>query len=158
MIRKLLDQVTQVISTPGEGAVDNGAREHALRMATAVLMIDVARADYVFDEDEFDHVLKLCESHFQLSPEEAVDLVNAANERAEDLVSVHEFTQVLHRNLEERDKARIIELLWRIAYADGRLDKYENSLVLKISDLLYVNRALVMRLKHDAANGDAAGA
>ena len=156
MIKKILDQVTQVISSPGEGEGDNSAREHALRMATAVLMIDVARADYVFDEDEFDHVLRLCESQFHLTPEEAAELVNAANEKAEDLVSVHEFTQVLHKNLDERDKARIIESLWRIAYADGRLDKYEDSLVLRISDLLYVNRALVMRLKHDAANGNAA--
>jgi uncharacterized tellurite resistance protein B-like protein len=41
-------------------------------------------------------------------------------------------------------------MLWQIAYADGRLDKYENSLVLKISDLLYVSRGRVMRLKHDA--------
>ena len=48
------------------------------------------------------------------------------------------------------DKARIVSLLWQIAYADGRLDKYEDSLVLKISDLLYVSRARVMRLKHDA--------
>ena len=156
MIKKILDQVTQVISSPGEDEGDNSAREHALRMATAVLMIDVARADYVFDEDEFDHVLRLCESQFHLTPEEAAELVNAANEKAEDLVSVHEFTQVLHKNLDERDKARIIESLWRIAYADGRLDKYEDSLVLRISDLLYVNRALVMRLKHDAANGNAA--
>ena len=156
MIKKILDQVTQAISTSAEDRDgDSGAREHALRMATAVLMIDVARADHVFDEEEFDHVLELCESHFQLSPEEAAELVNAANEKAEDLVSVHEFTQVLHRNLDERHKARIIQLLWQIAYADGRLDKFEDSLVLRISDLLYVNRALVMRLKHDAANGGA---
>lgn len=158
MIKKILDQVTQVISTSDKDDGDDGAREHALRMATAVLMIDVARADHSFDEEEFDHVLRLCEAHFDLSPEEAAELVNAANEKAEDLVSVHEFTQVLHRNLDERDKARIIELLWRIAYVDGRLDKYEDSLVLRISDLLYVNRALVMRLKHDAANADAASA
>ena len=63
---------------------------------------------------------------------------------------MHEFTQLLHENLSENEKARIIALLWKIAYADGRLDKYEDSLVLKISDLLYVSRGRVMRLKHDA--------
>lgn len=150
MIKKILDQVAQAISSPADEPADASAREHALRMATVILMIDVARADYNFDEEEFDHVLRLCEAHFHLSPEEAAELVNAANERAEDLVSVHEFTQLLHRNLEDRDKARIVELLWKIAYADGRLDKYEDSLVLKISDLLYVNRAVVMRLKHES--------
>ena len=121
-------------------------------MATAVLMIDVARADHVFDESEFDRVLELCQTHFGLQPEEAAELVVIANEKADDLVSAHEFTQVLHQHLDENEKARIVDLLWKIAYADGRLDKYENSLVLKISDLLYVSRGRVMRLKHDAEN------
>jgi len=66
----------------------------------------------------------------------------------------------LHKHLDDAEKARIISLLWQVAYADGRLDKYEDSLVLKISDLLYVSRGRVMRLKHDAqqsvgAAGDA---
>jgi uncharacterized tellurite resistance protein B-like protein len=57
---------------------------------------------------------------------------------------------LLHQHLTEEEKAAIVGMLWRIAYADGRLDKYENSLVLKISDLLHVSRGRVMRLKHDA--------
>ena len=114
-------------------------------------MIDVARADNVFDESEFDRVLQLAEQHFNLPPEAAAELVNLASETAEDIVSVHEFTELLHEHLEEAEKARIVGLLWEIAYADGRLDKYEDSLVLKISDLLYVSRPRVMRLKHDAS-------
>ena len=60
------------------------------------------------------------------------------------------YGQLLHDYLTEDEKAQIVSLLWQIAYADGRLDKYEDSLVLKISDLLYVSRGRVMRLKHDA--------
>ena len=119
-------------------------------MATAVLMLDVARADHVFEESEFDRALNLIEVHFGLTPEEAAELVNEAGDKAEDLVSVHEFTQLLHQYLNEQEKAHIIALLWQIAYADGRLDKYEDSLVLKISDLLHVSRGRVMRLKYDA--------
>ena len=120
-------------------------------MATAVLLIDVARADSDFSEDEFDTLLELARAHFDLPPQDAAELVIAANEKADDLVSVHEFTQLLHQHLSDDEKARIVGLLWKIAYADGRLDKYEDSLVLKISDLLYVSRGRVMRLKHDAA-------
>ena len=112
--------------------------------------IDVARADHVFDESEFERVLQLTEKHFGLSPEEAAELVNSASDKADDLVSVHEFTTLLHEHLDDDEKAHIVGLLWEIAYADGQLDKYEDSLVLKISDLLYVSRARVMRLKHDA--------
>ena len=150
MIKRLINQVTDAIASPRTAELPAAEREAALRMATAVLMLDVARADYVFEESEYEHVLRLAEKHFELSPDEAASLVNSATDRAEELVSVHEFTQVLHRHLDEEEKARIIGLLWKIAYADGRLDKYEDSLVLKISDLLYVSRGRVMRLKHDA--------
>jgi len=150
MLKRLFTQVVETIA--GADAAATSAEDHdaAIRLATAVLMVDVARADHVFQESEFDRVLRLIESHFALTPEDAAELVNAAGEAAEELVSVYEFTQLLHQHLEEVDKARIIALLWQIAYADGELDKYEDSLVLKISDLLYVSRGKVMQLKHDA--------
>ena len=152
MIKNLIDQVVGAISQPPEGqSVDD--RERTLRMATAVLMVDVARADHVFEEEELDSVLKLLETHFHLEPEAAAELFNAASEKAEDLVSLHDFTQLLHNHLDHREKERVVSLLWQIAYADGTLDKFEDSLVLKISDLLHVNRARVMRLKHDAEFG-----
>ncbi len=119
-------------------------------MAAAVLMTEVARADYDYDESEFDLLLELISKYFQISPEEAVELANEAGETAEDYVSLHNFTQLLNKNLSEREKGHIVSLLWKVAYADGRLDKYEDSLVLKISDLLHVSRGRVMRLKHDA--------
>ena len=150
MIKKLFTQVLETISVSPGSDTKAADRDAALRLATAVLMIDVARADEVFDETEFDKVLELVERRFGLDPEDAAELVIAASAKAEELVSVHEFTKQLHEHLDEDEKARIIGMLWDIAYADGRLDKYEDSLVLKISDLLYVSRARVMRLKHDA--------
>jgi uncharacterized tellurite resistance protein B-like protein len=151
MIRRLFTQVAEALSASGHADSDEATRQQALRMATAVLMVNVARADHLFDESEFDSVLQLVQSHFGLAPEDAATLCNAANEKVDDLVSVHEFTQLLHEHLDEEEKARIVAMLWRIAYADGRLDKFEDALVLKIGDLLYVSRGLVMRLKDDAA-------
>jgi uncharacterized tellurite resistance protein B-like protein len=151
MIRRILTQVAEVLSASGSAGTDQAARQQALRMATAVLMVNVARADHVFDESEFDSVLELVQTHFGLEAEQAAELFNAANEKVDDLVSVHEFTQLLHDQLDEDEKARVVAMLWHIAYADGRLDKFEDALVLKISDLLYVSRGLVMRLKDDAA-------
>ena len=94
------------------------------------------------------------ETHFHLEPEDAAELVNRATEEAEGLVSLHSFTDVLHENLSEDEKASIVRLLWNVAYADGNLDKYEDSLVLKISDLLHVSRGRVMSLKHEASPND----
>ena len=150
MIKQLIDQVVGVIATPDRTESGGKDREAALRLATAVLMIDVARADHQFDESEFDRILELVRAHFKLEPEDAAKLVVAANERSDEAVSAYEFTQLLHEHLDEEEKARIVHLLWQIAYADGQLDKYEDAFVLKISDLLYVSRGRVMRLKHDA--------
>ena len=150
MIKHFINQVVDAISAPRKDEEDAESREAALRSATAVLMLDVARSDNVFEESEFERVLALVEKHFGMSPEDAAELVNAADEKAENLVSLHEFTQLLHNNLDESEKARIVGLLWKVAYADGRLDKYEDSLVRKISDLLHVSRGRSMRLKHDA--------
>ncbi len=151
MIKRLFEQVINAISEEAAAAQQPQSREEAIRLATAVLMVDVAQADDLFDESEFDRVLALIETHFHLEPQVAAELVNRASEEAEELVSLHSFTDILHRHLEEHEKARIIELLWKVAYADGSLDKYEDSLVLKISDLLHVSRGAVMRLKDDAA-------
>ena len=150
MIRRLIDRVVQAVSEPQQEDGTSGDREAALRMATAVLMLDVARVDHVFDESEFDRVLELLQSHFELPAEDAAQLLNAANDKADEAVSAYEFTQMLHQHLDEDEKARIVELLWKIAYADGSLDKFEDAFVLKISDLLHVSRGRVMRLKHDA--------
>jgi len=154
MIKRLIHQITDAISAPTATAEDADRREAAIRSATAVLMVDVARADHEFDADEFESLLRLIQAHFHLPAEQAAALVNEADEKVDDLTSLHDLTQLLHNSLDEEEKARIIGLLWKIAYADGRLDKYEDALVLKISDLLFVSRGRVMQLKFEAGNGD----
>jgi len=150
MIKRIVETVVNAIKAPSSAESETSDRDSALRLATAVLMVELARADHVFEQSEFERLLALLESHFELSAEEAADLVDRASETSEDVVHLHAFTQLLHKHLTESEKARIVGLLWEVAYADGRLDKYENSLVLKVSDLLYVSRGRVMRLKHDA--------
>lgn len=150
MIKRLFQQVVDAVAETDPVDSDPQARDRAIRRATAVLMLDVALADKVFDERELEHLQQVAESHFDLGPNEAKELIDTARDEAEELVSLHEFTQLLHAHLTEEEKAGVVGMLWQIAYADGRLDKYENSLVLKISDLLYVSRGRVMRLKHDA--------
>ena len=147
MFKKLFDDITSRISAEDVAADD---RDAAIRMATAVLMVDVALVDSSFEEVEFERMLGLVKNHFGLSTQAAAELINAANAEADELVSVHEFTELLHTQLNDDEKARVVELLWSTAYADGELNKYEDALVLKVSDMLNVSRDLVMRLKLDA--------
>ena len=149
MIKRLIEQIAGSLSQ-ADTVEKQADRDTAIRRATAVLMLDVALADKEFSESELERLQALAESHFGLGHDEAADLIEEARNEAEHLVSLHEFTQLLHNHLSGEEKAKIVGMLWEIAYTDGHLDKYENSLVLKISDLLYVSRGRVMRLKHDA--------
>lgn len=150
MLKKLLDRVSDALELK-DRKPDTIDRGEALKLATAVLMADVARADNQFSELEFNRVVTLASRHFGLSAEDAAELANLADEKAEELVSLHDFTQLLHTHLDEQEKAAVMRLLWQVAYADGHLDMYEDALVLKIGDLLHVSRGKVMQLKNDAA-------
>ncbi len=83
-------------------------------------------------------------------PEDALELANETSETTEDYVALHSLTQLLNKTLSEPEKEYIVTLLWQIAYADGRLDMYEDSLIHKISAMFYVRRRRVMRLKDEA--------
>jgi len=151
MIKKIAEKLSKAFAATDTPQSDEDERERAIRMATAMLMTEVARADFQYDESEFDVLLELITNCFQISVEDAVELANEAAGTAEDYVSLHSFTQLLNESLNEPEKEHIVSLLWRVAYADGRLDRYEDSLIQKISALLYVSRGRVMRLKHDAS-------
>ncbi len=121
MIKRIVERVANALSTTEVRQPDPVQREHAIRMATAVLMVDVARADNEFDEKEFDLLLELIASHFELTADEAGELAVAADAEAEEMVEVYRFTQLLHEHLSEDEKSRVVALLWKVAYADGRL-------------------------------------
>ena len=147
MFQSLYEKIAGQLSASD---IEADERDAAVRLATAVLMVDVALVDSSFDETEFDQMLGLIKRQFGLGIQEAADLINAANAKADELISVRELTNFLCEQLSEDEKSRVVQLLWSVAYSDGQLDKYENSLVLKVSDLLQINRDLVVDLKLDA--------
>ncbi len=150
MIKSFAEKISRAFAATETAVPDEDAREKAIRMATAVLMTEVARADDEYDESEFKLLLDLITRHFQISPEDAVELAYEASETAEDYVALQSLTQLLNKILSEREKEHIVTLLWQIAYADGRLDMYEDSLIHKISAMFYVRRRRVLRLKQEA--------
>lgn len=146
MFKSLYEKIVSQISAAD---IEADARDAAVRLSTAVLMVDVALVDSSFDETEFDRMLGLIKRQFGLGTQEAADLINAANAKADEQISTQELTELLNEHLDQDEKTRVVRLLWSVAFSDGQLDKYEDSLVLKVSDLLGVDREQVMRLKHE---------
>ncbi len=136
----MLDAIQNFVErylTPATGA---GAESDARRvqLATAALLFEMTRMDYKVRPEERQEVAALVKTEFGLSDEETRDLVSLAEERVRQSTSYFEFTSLLNREFTAEQKVKVIENLWRVAYADGDLDKYEEHLVRKIADLLYV--------------------
>jgi len=113
-------------------------KEHALKLATASLLIEMTRADYEVKSIEIDHILSLLKSHFEMTEEETTELIALAESEADQAIGYHDFTALINQHYQAEQKIRMIELLWEVAYSDGEIEKYEDHLVRKIAELLHV--------------------
>ena len=124
------------------------SREQKLNLATAVLLVEVARADFSEDEVEIEAVAELLEAHLGVSREEVTALIAEAQQHADHVASLQSFTRQLHEELSLAEKLSIIEMLWRVAHADATLDKHEDHLIRKVAGLLYVSHGDLIRVRN----------
>jgi len=147
MLKKLRDIFNNSLINSDQGG--SADRDHALRLATAALLIEVVRADYEEDIKETEAVIWQLQTHFDLTEEETLLLVEEAAQKADHSVSLQEFTRLLHENLSEKEKHSVIEMLWLIALADDHLDKHEDYVVRKVAELLYVTHGDLIRIRNE---------
>jgi uncharacterized tellurite resistance protein B-like protein len=124
-------------------------QEDRQQLALASLLVEMARADFDETNDEHSLIIDLLASHYDLSSAEALELLNKARAANDKAVCLFDFTRSLHKSLDAEQKKDVIRLLWQVANADDKLDKYEDFLVRKVADLLYVPHSDVVRLKHE---------
>lgn len=127
---------------------DEASAQHALRLATAALLIEVTRADYHVDSHEQGAVTTAVRELFALSEQETAELIALAQEEAKQSVSLFQFTELVDKHFSAEQKARVIEMMWRVAYADRRKDHHEEHLVRKVADLLHVSHSAFVRARH----------
>lgn len=130
------------------GPEEARAHEHQLQLATAALLMEMARADFAVSATEREHVLTLLRKEFALSAHEAERVTSLGADAAEAAVSLYDFTRTLDQSLSTEDKIRVVEMLWRVAYADRALDKYEEHLMRKLADLLHLSHRQMIQAKH----------
>ena len=126
------------------------ATNDARQLASAALLIEVAKADADFSDGERAALLKLLRNTFDLDDEGLAALESLAAERSSDAVSLHEFTRVIVDACEPEERCQLVGLMWQVAFSDDHLDKYEEHLIRKVADLLYVSHSDLMRMKHQA--------
>jgi uncharacterized tellurite resistance protein B-like protein len=127
--------------------------DRRIRIATAALLAEMVRMDGEVDEAEKAAALSAVREKFALTQEEAVTLIGLAEEEVRQAADYYQFTSLINKHFTLEQKARVIEQMWTIAYADAELSHYEEHLVRKIADLLYVPHATVVAAKIKARDG-----
>ena len=112
--------------------------EHGLQLATASLLIELIQTDETVHDTELQHAFEAIQNTFELSDDDTQSLISLAKENTEHATSLYQFTRELNDHLDAEQKNRIIYLMWKVAFADGHIDKYEDHLIRKVSELMYV--------------------
>ncbi|MEK9927792.1 MAG: TerB family tellurite resistance protein [Halieaceae bacterium] len=119
-------------------------------LASAALLVEVARADFEITPEELARLIDLLAATFDMSPEDVELVTQQANDQVENAVSLHDFTRVINEHCSPEERSELIGLMWQVAAADGDLSKYEDHLIRRVADLLYVPHQEFIRLKHQA--------
>jgi uncharacterized tellurite resistance protein B-like protein len=132
-LKRALRDLMPEAAEPGEA--------HSRNVAIAALLVEVSRADRTMAAEELALIESVIRRHFASSGAAGRELLARAQQAAADAVSTFQFTRVLNDSLGPAEKVWVIERLWEIAWADGAVEKYEEALVRKVADLLYVPHA-----------------
>ena len=133
---KTLRDLFQSLALPDTGTTE--ATEHDLQVAAAVLLVEVMRAEGSFDAQEREAVLLALREKFGLQDDEAARIAEMATSEAQSSTDLYAYTSLVNERFDMARKVHLVELLWRVAYADGRLGDHERHVVWRLSDLLHV--------------------
>lgn len=145
----MIDLLKQLFRTDQDDTAPTPG-SHDLALAATALMVQLSRVDSHEDEEELETIVRCAGTTLGVSPDEARELLEDARAQAEDAVSLYEFTGLLNESLDQQGKLEILEDIWRVAYADGRIDKYEEHLIRRMAELLHLNHREYMQCRHRA--------
>lgn len=139
----MIDIVKQFFSkAPKTGdTADNESTGHDLRVAVCALLVEIARIDNEFSDEEMAKIISILQETYGLSREHADALIATAEAELEDSVDLWQFAKLINNNYPKPEKLGVVETLWRIVYVDGKMDEHEHYLMNKLKNLL--------RLSHD---------
>ena len=144
LLKKLKDLLGSESTATGE------VEDRALELACAALMFEVARADFSVETTEQDAVTSLLTAQFSLSADEVSTITEAAIEQADAATCLFEFTRTLNELASAEQKRNLLAMMWRVAMADNDLSRYEEHVIRKVADLLYVPHGDFIAAKQSA--------
>lgn len=155
---RTLTELFASLTAPAPAAPPQAAA-HTLQLATAVMLVEVMRADATLAAEERAAVLAALRSQFGLAADEAQRLAELAEAHARQATDLFAFTSRIDEAFAMEQKIRMVKLLWQVAYADGHLAAHERQVMWRIADLLHVPQGAYVhaRLRAEQAAQAASG-
>ncbi len=153
----MLDFIKKAFFAPEQrekSAEPGSSGEDDLRVATCALFLEIANIDDEFSEKERKSILSILQREYGLSGEHALELARRAMSELENSIDTWQFTKLINDNYAESEKMRVVELLWQVVYADGKLDEHEDYLVHKVASLLRLTHKQLIAAKLKVIHGD----
>ena len=144
----MIDKIKNLISNLSKKEEHNEELDSSLLdNACAALLVEIAFADKDFDDTEKDSLRETLVKTYSLNEEEIEEIIQDADRSVEESTSLYGYTRIVNDEFNYEDKLDLIRNLWKVAYADGNLDKYEEHLLRKISDLIHVSHSDYINIK-----------
>lgn len=146
----MLDKIKDFFHAEFRPSEQKPMDESQKRLACAALLIEVAIIDNEFDADELATLKTILFEEFNIPAEDIDALVTMAHSECSEATSMYQFTQLINQQCSFEEKFELVTSMWRIAFADGDLDKYEEYIIRKVSDLIHLGHGEFIRAKHAA--------
>ena len=139
MLKKIKEYISDLGNESSEIPNKEQKDKEIINNACAALLIEIALADKVFNEEELISMQQTLNKVYEVDEKDIEELINESKKKVSESTSLYEYTRLINDLCDYEDKIRLINNLWSIAFADQQLDKYEEYLIRKISDLLHVS-------------------
>jgi uncharacterized tellurite resistance protein B-like protein len=146
----VLGRFTAALGKLFRGDSETAPPADAVPFAAATLLAEMTRVDHEVKEVDLLAARRALEQMFALPQEQAQALLNEAAKPANRPTSYHSLVSALNRNLTPEQKAHLVEHMWHVAHGDREIDMYEDHLVRKIAELLYVSHSDFISAKQRA--------
>ncbi|ALO46139.1 Protein YhgI [Pseudohongiella spirulinae] len=135
---------SQLFSTEQESDQDRVCR---LQLASAALMFELLKTDRHIDDRETHKLKEILTDRFQLPARQLQEIIELAEAESAAAVSLYEFTSLVNEHYDYDEKVQLIRHLWELAMADDDLDKYEEQMIRRTADLIYVSHSDFIKTK-----------
>lgn len=148
----MFESIKQFLSELAEGeSYSSRFDDSDYRLAAAALLVHTATIDGKTSPAERERLHAIVKRRFALDDATADELLREAKEVEQDAVDLYHFTSVLMRVLDYEGRCRVVEMMWQVVYADGRVSEFEENLIWRAADLLGISGRVRIELKHKVA-------